>query len=213
MHATMSASPACMARAARRSAITPQAPPIGNHSRYRGDRPTCWVNATAVSGCNVKLDKHNPSMADFGMPAAWSKRRSASREEPSSAMVRAADIRFRHRAAEGDTVVGACGHCLQEQLDRRQGCVAVQQVHALQPDKQRAILPHQMMPTPRRSASASHRHVPRHSKNAVRVTQHSPSWLSISGACSTCWLQLSGCCEGGRRRRRSMRRRSSSLSS
>ncbi len=64
----MSASPACTARAARRSAITPEAPPVGMWSSQRGLTPRCWVTPTAVSGDSEKLETVRPSMRSFAMP-------------------------------------------------------------------------------------------------------------------------------------------------
>ena len=68
MQATMSASPACTARAARRTATTPLAPPIGTWSSQRGLTPRCCVRPTAVSGVSEKLDTHRPSIASLGTP-------------------------------------------------------------------------------------------------------------------------------------------------
>ena len=64
----MSASPACTARAARRSAITPDAPPVGMWSSQRGDRPRCWVTPTAVSGASEKLETVRPSISSLAIP-------------------------------------------------------------------------------------------------------------------------------------------------
>jgi len=68
MHATTSASPACTARAARRSAITPEAPPFGMWSSQRGETPTCCVTPTAVSGLSEKLLTVRPSICSFATP-------------------------------------------------------------------------------------------------------------------------------------------------
>ncbi|EGP45507.1 hypothetical protein AXXA_15552 [Achromobacter insuavis AXX-A] len=67
--ATMLASPACTARAARRRAPTPLAPPMGIWSSQRGLMPRCWVRPTALSGASVKLDTHRPSTSVLAMPA------------------------------------------------------------------------------------------------------------------------------------------------
>ena len=64
----MSASPACTARAARRSAITPDAPPVGMWSSQRGLTPRCWVTPTAVSGESEKLLTVRPSIFSLAMP-------------------------------------------------------------------------------------------------------------------------------------------------
>ena len=69
MHATMSASPACTARAARRKATTALAPPSGTWSSQRGDTPRCCVRPIAVSGASVKLETLSPSIASFFNPA------------------------------------------------------------------------------------------------------------------------------------------------
>ena len=50
MQATTSASPHWTARAARRSAMTPQAPPVGKNSRKRGESPTYCTNGAGPSG-------------------------------------------------------------------------------------------------------------------------------------------------------------------
>ena len=68
MQATTSASPACTARAARRNAITPDAPPVGMWSSQRGDRPKCCVTPTAVSGASEKLLTVSPSICSFASP-------------------------------------------------------------------------------------------------------------------------------------------------
>ena len=68
MQATMSASPACTARAARRRATTPLAPPSGTWSSHRGDTPRCCVSPMAVSGASVKLDTVSPSTSVFFKP-------------------------------------------------------------------------------------------------------------------------------------------------
>ncbi|KAG1432837.1 hypothetical protein G6F57_022653 [Rhizopus arrhizus] len=68
MQATMFASPACTARAARRKAATPLAPPIGMWSSQRGLMPRCWTRPTAVSGASVKLDTHRPSTSALATP-------------------------------------------------------------------------------------------------------------------------------------------------
>ena len=82
MQATISASPASTARAARRNCTMAEAPPIGTCSRKRGDSPTCWVKPTAVSGASVKLETARPSislLADAGRPDQL---RQGSREKP-----------------------------------------------------------------------------------------------------------------------------------
>jgi hypothetical protein len=65
MQATASASPACTARAARRSATTALAPPSGMWSSQRGETPRCWVSPMAVSGARVKLETVRPSIWSF----------------------------------------------------------------------------------------------------------------------------------------------------
>ena len=107
MQATTSASPACTARAARRSAITPHAPPIGSHSRKRGDSPTCCVNATAVSGASVKLESAQPVDLALRQPAPLQQPRQRAREEPRGRMLRAPRIRHRDRHGGDDVVVVA----------------------------------------------------------------------------------------------------------
>jgi hypothetical protein len=69
MQATTSTSPACTARAARLSATTPLAPPIGMLSSHRGLSPRCWVRPTGVSGNSVKLDTEKPSSSRGDRPA------------------------------------------------------------------------------------------------------------------------------------------------
>ena len=68
--ATTSTSPACTARAARRSAITPLAPPVGTVSSQRAESPRCWVNPTGVSGASEKLETENPSNSPGAIPAS-----------------------------------------------------------------------------------------------------------------------------------------------
>jgi hypothetical protein len=63
--ATTFASPDCTARAARRSATTPLAPPSGMWSSQRGAMPRCCVRPMAVSGCKVKLEMVSPSISCF----------------------------------------------------------------------------------------------------------------------------------------------------
>ena len=75
--ATTSASPHCTARAARRSAITPEAPPVGMWSSQRGDRPRCWVTPTAVSGASEKLLTVRPSICSLASPLPASRPRTA----------------------------------------------------------------------------------------------------------------------------------------
>jgi hypothetical protein len=70
MQATISASPACTARAARRSATTPLAPPSGMWSSQRGETPMCWVKPIAVSGARVKLDTVRPSTSSLRNPVS-----------------------------------------------------------------------------------------------------------------------------------------------
>ena len=60
---TNSASPHCTARAARRKATTPLAPPSGTWSSQRGLRPRCCVRPIAVSGPTVKLESDSPSIS------------------------------------------------------------------------------------------------------------------------------------------------------
>ena len=70
IQATTSASPHWTARAARRSAMTPQAPPVGKNSRKRGESPTYCTNGAGPSGDSVKLDRHSPSIRGFVRPLA-----------------------------------------------------------------------------------------------------------------------------------------------
>jgi hypothetical protein len=74
---TNSASPHCTARAARRRATTPLAPPNGTWSSQRGLKPKCWVSPIAVSGPTVKLDSDRPSMSALRRPARWTTSRTA----------------------------------------------------------------------------------------------------------------------------------------
>ena len=90
MQATMSASPACTARAARRSAITPEAPPVGMWSSQRGLTPRCWVTPTAVSGASEKLLTVRPSIALLGDAGARDQRLQRLADEPVRAVGRVA---------------------------------------------------------------------------------------------------------------------------
>ena len=73
MHATTSASPACTARAARRAATGPLAPPNGNCSNQRGAIPSCPARLTTLSGARVKLARASPSISSLRRPAASAK--------------------------------------------------------------------------------------------------------------------------------------------
>jgi hypothetical protein len=86
--ATTSASPACTARAARRSAITADAPPVGMWSSQRGLNPRCCVTPTAVSGDREKLLTVRPSIWSLSSPdcccsarSAWPRNQCAPRVE------------------------------------------------------------------------------------------------------------------------------------
>ncbi|MCY1211143.1 hypothetical protein D9M72_228500 [compost metagenome] len=75
MQAITSASPACTARAARRNAITPLAPPNGTDSSQRSDRPSERDRLATGSGGSVKLDTARPSRLSFARPARASSSR------------------------------------------------------------------------------------------------------------------------------------------
>ena len=101
----MSASPACTARAARRSAITPEAPPVGMWSSQRGDRPRCWVTPTAVSGASEKLLTVRPSICSLAMPDCFDQRLQRLADEPVRAVRRVAHVGHRHRHGDRDAFV------------------------------------------------------------------------------------------------------------
>ncbi len=101
----MSASPACTARAARRSAITPEAPPVGMWSSQRGLRPRCWVTPTAVSGEEREAadgEAVDPLLGDAG---ALDQRVHRRADEPVRALRRVAQVGHRHRHGDGDALV------------------------------------------------------------------------------------------------------------
>ena len=66
----MSASPHCTARAARRMARIPEAPPKGSCSSQRTDMLKCWVRKLTESGARLKLEIARPSTSALSMPAA-----------------------------------------------------------------------------------------------------------------------------------------------
>ena len=110
MQATISASPACTARAARRSAITPEAPPVGMWSSQRGLTPRCWVTPTAVSGREREAADGEAVDPLLGDARARDQRLQGLADEPVRAVGRVAPVGHRHRHGDGDALVRRARH-------------------------------------------------------------------------------------------------------